>query len=114
MLDPAECGGLVLDTSVLINLLATEAVNAILEALSVPCHVPQQVLAEVCRDPVTGVIFPAERHPLREKSSGVSILALDGTELISFSGSWERPRAMRSGTARQRPSPWPFRGGWIW
>ena len=82
--DPAECGGLVLDTSVLINLLATEAVNAILEALSVPCHVPQQVLAEVCRDPVTGVIFPAERHPLREKSSGVSILALDGTELDLF------------------------------
>lgn len=84
MLDPAECGGLVLDTSVLINLLATEAINAILEALAVPCHAPQQVLAEVCRDPVTGVIFPAERHPLREKSSGVSILALEGTELDLF------------------------------
>ena len=84
MLDPAECGGLVLDTSVLINLLATEAMNAILEALAVPCHAPQQVLAEVCRDPVTGVIFPAERHPLREKSSAVSILALEGTELDLF------------------------------
>jgi hypothetical protein len=36
MPDPAESEGLVLDTSVLINLLATEAMEAIFGALAVP------------------------------------------------------------------------------
>lgn len=84
MPDPAESGGLVLDTSVWINLLATEAVEAILDALAVPCHAPEQVIAEIKRDPVTGVIFPSDRHPLRHMSSGVSILSLEGMELELF------------------------------
>jgi hypothetical protein len=41
MADPAESGGLVLDTSVWINLLATDAMAAILDALAVPCYAPQ-------------------------------------------------------------------------
>ncbi len=84
MPDPAESGGLVLDTSVWINLLATEAVEAILDALAVPCHAPEQVIAEIKRDPLTGVIFPADRHPLHHMSSGISILSLEGTELDLF------------------------------
>ena len=84
MPDPAESGGLVLDTSVWINLLATEAVEAILDALAVPCHAPEQVIAEIKRDPVTGVTFPADRHPLHHMSSGISILSLEGTELDLF------------------------------
>jgi predicted nucleic acid-binding protein len=84
MVDPGGCRGLVLDTSVLINLLATEALSTILGALNVPCHAPEQVLAEICRDPITGAIFPAERHPLRDTSSRISVLSLESTELELF------------------------------
>src|ERR1700693_251516 len=84
MLDPAESGGLVLDTSVWINLLATDAMERILRALAVPCHAPEQVLAEVRRHPLTGVSFSADNHPLREMSPMVSILSLESAELDVF------------------------------
>jgi predicted nucleic acid-binding protein len=77
---------LVLDTSVWINLLATEATEAILSALAVPCHAPEQVIREIRRHPVTGVLFPADRHPLREMPSMVSIVSLEGPELDLFFG----------------------------
>ncbi len=83
MLDPAESGGLVLDTSVWINLLATEAIEAILGALAIPCHAPEQVVAEVKRHPVTGATFSADNHPLRQ-TPWVSILSLDSAELDIF------------------------------
>jgi predicted nucleic acid-binding protein len=86
MPDPAESGGLVLDTSVWINLLATEAMAAILEALAVPCHAPEQVIAEISRHPVTGAVFAPDRHPLRGVCPSVSILSLQGTELELFLG----------------------------
>jgi predicted nucleic acid-binding protein len=84
MPDPAESGGLVLDTSVWINLLATDAIEAILRALAVPCHAPEQVIAEISRHPITGIIFPPDKHPLREPSLGVQILSLQGAELDLF------------------------------
>ena len=84
MPDPAESVGLVLDTSVLINLLATGAMEAILGALAVPCHAPEQVITEVRRHPATGVVFPADSHPLREMSSMLSILSLERAELDLF------------------------------
>lgn len=84
MLDLAESGGLVFDTSVWINLLATEAMEPILRALAVPCHAPEQVVAEVSRHPVTGIRFPADNHPLRQMSARVSILSLDRAELEVF------------------------------
>lgn len=84
MPDPADSSGLVLDTSAWINLLATEAMEAILDALAVPCHAPEQGVAEVRRHPVTGVIFPAESHPLRKGSPRASILSLQRTELDLF------------------------------
>jgi predicted nucleic acid-binding protein len=86
MPDPAESGGLVLDTSVWINLLATEAITAILDALGVPCHAPEQVITEIRRHPTTGVVFQADSHPLRELSPEVSILSLEGAELDLFLG----------------------------
>jgi len=86
MPDPAESGGLVLDTSVWINLLATEAITAILDALGVPCHAPEQVITEIRRHPITGVVFQADSHPLRELSPGVPILSLEGAELDLFLG----------------------------
>ena len=75
MPDPAESGGLVLDTSVWINLLATEAMEAILRALAVPCYAPEQVVTEVRRHPVTGAVFPRESHPLRQMSPVFQFLA---------------------------------------
>jgi predicted nucleic acid-binding protein len=84
MPDPAESGGLVLDTSVWINLLATEAIEATLGALAVPCHAPEQVVMEVKRHPATGKMFPLKDHPLRQLSPTVSILSLEGEELDLF------------------------------
>jgi predicted nucleic acid-binding protein len=83
MLDSAATG-LVLDTSVWINLLATEAMEAILGAVGVQCHAPEQVVAEITRHPVTGEAFPQENHPMRHMSPIVSILSLDGPELEIF------------------------------
>jgi predicted nucleic acid-binding protein len=84
MPDPAESRGLVLDTSVWINLLATEAMEAILDVFRAPCHVPEQVIAEVRRHPVTGAVFAAGSHPLRQMAPRVSILSLEGKELDLF------------------------------
>jgi predicted nucleic acid-binding protein len=84
MLSPAESAGLVLDTSVWINLLATEAMQDILAALAVPCHAPEQVVAEVRRHPVSGVAFTSDRHPLRGMAPMVSILQLEGPDLDLF------------------------------
>ena len=84
MPDPADSDGLVLDTSVWINLLATESIESILGALSVPCYAPEQVVSEVRRHPSTGATFLMEEHPLRRISPNVSILSLEGKELDLF------------------------------
>ena len=84
MLDPAESEGLVLDASVWINLLATEAIEALLSFLAVPCYAPEQVVAEVTRHPVTGATFAPDTHPLRKMLSKVAILSLDGSERSLF------------------------------
>jgi predicted nucleic acid-binding protein len=93
MPDPPERGGLVLDTSVLINLLATEAMEALLGALALPCHAPEQVVAEVRRHPGTGLVFRADSHPLRGMPSLISILSLQGVELDLFLGIVGAPAA---------------------
>lgn len=84
MSDPGGSSGLVLDTSVWINLLATGAIEAVLAALAIPCHAPEQVVAELKRDPVTGDAFNPDRHPLRDMSSRVSILTLGAAERNLF------------------------------
>jgi predicted nucleic acid-binding protein len=84
MLDPAACKGLVLDTSVWINLLATEAMDAILGAMAVPCHASEQVVIEVKRHPVSGAVFTDEDHPLRTSAVGITIASLEGGELDLF------------------------------
>jgi predicted nucleic acid-binding protein len=84
MPDPGGSGGLVLDTSVWINLLATAAIDAILAALAVPCHAPEPVVGELRRHPVTGMTFPADDHPLRQRSPWISVLPLDDAELDLF------------------------------
>lgn len=83
MPDLAAGKGLVLDTSVLINLLATEELEAILDALAVPCHAPEQVIDEITRHPVTGMAYSADRHPSLEISR-LSILSLKNIELDLF------------------------------
>ena len=84
MLDLGQSGGLVLDTSVVINLLATEAMEPILVALAVPCHAPEQVVTEIKRHPITGAICTGNRHPLRQMTSPVSIVSLAREELDLF------------------------------
>lgn len=84
MLDPASSGGLVLDTSVWINLLATEATETILGALALPCYAPEQVMTELKRHPVTGAVFSAQDHPLRQSSPSIKIILLEGQELELF------------------------------
>ena len=91
MHDPGESGGLVLDTSVWINLLATEAMELILVALGVQCYAPEQVIAEIKRHPITGVMFAGDRHPLRQMTSPVSIVSLEGKELNLFLEMVSRP-----------------------
>lgn len=83
MPDPAASSGLVLDTSPWINLLATEMIEPILDALMVPCHAPEQIIAETKRHPVTGETLEAAGHPLR-KMARVSVVALDRDELELF------------------------------
>ena len=84
MLDLTPSVGLVLDTSVWINLLATEEMGSIVGALGVLCHAPEQVVWEITRHPVSGIDFQPERHPLRAAGSGVSILTLAAAELELF------------------------------
>jgi predicted nucleic acid-binding protein len=91
MPDPGQSGGLVLDTSVLINLLATETMEAILYALGAPCHAPEQVILEIKRHPVTGAIFAGDKHPLRRRASRVSIVSLEREELDLFLDIVSRP-----------------------
>lgn len=73
-----------LDTSVWINLLATEAIDAIIRALELPCFAPEQVFAEVKRHPVTGAVFSPDDHPLRQSLPNVAIVSLEGLELDLF------------------------------
>jgi predicted nucleic acid-binding protein len=86
MPDPGGSGGLVLDTSVWINLLATEAIEVVLAALAVPCYAPEQVVSELRRHPVTNTPFPADDHPLCQMSSWISVLPLKGLEVDVFLG----------------------------
>jgi predicted nucleic acid-binding protein len=84
MPDPGGSGGLVLDTSVWIDLLATEAIDAILAALAAPCHAPEQVIGELRRHPITNMPFSAEDHPLCQMSPWISVLPLKGPEVDVF------------------------------
>ena len=84
MPDSVESDGLVLDTSVWLNLMATEAMGTILDALAVPCYAPEQVVTEIRRHPGTSTTFLAGNHPLRQMSPRVSILSLENEELDLF------------------------------
>lgn len=76
-------GALVLDASVVINLLATGRPWEILSRQGASAVVPEQVVAEVRRCPVTKKAFDDKRHPLRI-SPNVSVEALSIAELDLF------------------------------
>lgn len=84
MPDPAGGPGLVLDTNICINLLATEAVADVLSALAVPCLIPAPVLGEVTRDPVTRAALPDFSHPLRRHAPLLTVVDLAGAEVALF------------------------------
>lgn len=84
MPDPTGSAGLVLDTNVCINMLATEAVADLLGGLAIPCLVPAPVLAEVTRDPVTRATLPDVGHPLRGHAPRLGVVDLTVPEVDLF------------------------------
>lgn len=74
---------LVLDTSVWINILATNSSATILTAIATEVLVPAQVLAEIVRDPITGLLYASDNHPLLAME-GVSVVRLTDTEAELF------------------------------
>lgn len=84
MADLIARDGLVLDTSVWINLFATEAEKLIVATLGVKCYAPKPVVAEVKRNPVTGKSFAADDHPLSYMEPHVSVTSLKDKELDIF------------------------------
>ena len=84
MPDPTGGPGLVLDTNICINLLATEAVADLLGALAVPCLIPMPVLGEVTRDPVTRAALPDAGHPLRGHAPALLIVTPTADEIDLF------------------------------
>lgn len=74
---------LVLDSSVAINLLATERPWEILAALGYQACVAEQVLGEVARCPITKHKYEHARHPFR-LSPNVDIVRLNDVELEDF------------------------------
>lgn len=81
MPDPTGGPGLVLDTDIRIDLLATEAVADLLGALAVPCLIPTPVLGEVTRDPVTRAALPDAGHPLRRHAPLLAVVGLAAPEV---------------------------------
>src|SRR5690242_19524143 len=79
MVAPLE---LVLDTSVWINLLATEQPWTILDALNVFSIAPEEVVREIRTNPVTKQPYPTDRHPLR--THNVEVVKLNLEELDIF------------------------------
>lgn len=77
MADLARVRGLVLDASMLINLLATQECGAILHALAVSCVAPEQALAEVTKDPVSKQRF-SERKSVAARLAPLKAYALSG------------------------------------
>lgn len=74
---------LVLDTSVWINILATEESQEIMRILS-PNHLaPIQVIGEIKRNPVTQQSYSETNHPLLN-SPNVKVVELTGEELDLF------------------------------
>lgn len=74
---------LVLDTSVWINVFATEESVRIIAALGQTCLAPPQVVGEVKRNPITGARYSPSDHPL---SGGppIEITSLSAEELDIF------------------------------
>jgi len=73
----------VFDTSVWINLLATERVQAILDLVGMSVHLPSQVLRELRRHPITGRPFDPQKHPVPAFRS-VKLARLRGNEADLF------------------------------
>ncbi len=74
---------LVLDTSVWINVFATQEGDRIVRALKRTCLAPHQVVAEVLRDPITGIKYTASNHPL-SAGGAIEITSLVADELDTF------------------------------
>jgi predicted nucleic acid-binding protein len=63
----AKAEGLVIDTSIWINLLGTGRTWEVIDALPYQCCAPEQVILEVLRDPISGMTYGPMDHPLRDR-----------------------------------------------
>ena len=75
--------GLVLDTSICINLLATRRIWDVLACIGGQCAIPEQVLREVQRDPVSRAPFSIESHPLIGRLE-LEVVKLSGSAVANF------------------------------
>lgn len=74
---------LVIDTSVWINLLATEHFASIVRAIGALCIAPRHVLQEVLRNPRSGASYSEDDHPLI-RTDNIRIVELDAHEIELF------------------------------
>ena len=72
-----------MDTSVVINLLATGRMSDIVGCLGINILVPSQVRREVLRDPISKLPLDENNHPL-DRVEGVKIVALSASSLALF------------------------------
>jgi predicted nucleic acid-binding protein len=75
--------GMVLDTSVWINLLATGRAWEIVSCFGTKCMAAQQVVCEVQRDPISQRPYDVSQHPLRGRAD-VEIIDLSGPAIDHF------------------------------
>ena len=100
MVDLVRVPGLVLDASMLINLLATQECSAIVAALGVRCVTPEQALAEITKDPITRQPFPNRERALQRLSAvGVHILSGDHYERFLAIAGAAPPNGLGDGEA---------------
>jgi hypothetical protein len=84
MADPSGTRGLVWDASVGINLLATEMLEGIVRALNSHVYLPDKVLAEITRHPITHQPVDPERDLLIGSANPISVVGLQDRELEFF------------------------------
>lgn len=87
-------GQLVLDASVLINLLGCGAATEIFSALTLPCLVEERVFVEISRHPVPGLCHVSELQAL-EVSGLIERTMMNDDEYARFLGLVQAPLGQR-------------------
>lgn len=92
--DHLPAGQLVLDASVLINLLGCRAAAEIFSTLDLPCIVEEKVFGEISRHPVSGLCHIEELQALRD-AGFIERVRMEGHEYSEFLGLVQAPLGQR-------------------